>query len=110
VTITHATATTFRADVVGSLLRPDELKDARDRLHRGDLSHPAFKRIEDRAVDGAIRLQESVGLDDITDGELRREIDELEPFTASCSSTTQNARAVSSPCTTCRRTAWPCWG
>jgi 5-methyltetrahydropteroyltriglutamate--homocysteine methyltransferase len=71
-TMTPTTVTTFRADVVGSLLRPDELKDARDRLQRGDLSHPEFKRIEDRAVDGAIRLQESLGLDVITDGELRR--------------------------------------
>jgi 5-methyltetrahydropteroyltriglutamate--homocysteine methyltransferase len=66
-----ATAT-YRADVVGSLLRPSELKEARDRLQGGQLGHAAFKQIEDRAVDSAIKLQESVGLDVITDGELRR--------------------------------------
>lgn len=66
-----ATAT-YRADVVGSLLRPSELKEARDQLEAGELSHSTFKQIEDRAVDDAIRLQESVGLDVVTDGELRR--------------------------------------
>jgi 5-methyltetrahydropteroyltriglutamate--homocysteine methyltransferase len=70
-TIAGAT-TAFRADVVGSLLRPPELKEARDRLERGDIRHVEFKKIEDRAVDDAIRLQESIGLDVITDGELRR--------------------------------------
>lgn len=66
------TTTTYRSDVVGSLLRPAELKEARQRLERGELSHADFKRIEDRAVDDAIRLQEDVGLDVITDGEPRR--------------------------------------
>jgi 5-methyltetrahydropteroyltriglutamate--homocysteine methyltransferase len=60
------------ADVVGSLLRPPALKAARDDLERGALHPAAFKQLEDRAVDDAIRLQESVGLDVITDGELRR--------------------------------------
>jgi 5-methyltetrahydropteroyltriglutamate--homocysteine methyltransferase len=64
--------TTYRADVVGSLLRPPHLKEARDLLEAGELSRLAFKQIEDRAVDDAIRLQESVGLDVLTDGELRR--------------------------------------
>src|SRR5579872_1669139 len=69
--VTDTTAA-YRADVVGSLLRPPELKEARDRLERGDISHLDFKQIEDRAVDDAIRLQEGAGLDVITDGELRR--------------------------------------
>jgi 5-methyltetrahydropteroyltriglutamate--homocysteine methyltransferase len=62
----------WRSDVVGSLLRPDYLLAARDRLERGELSASAFKAIEDRAVDEAIALQEAAGLDVITDGEMRR--------------------------------------
>src|SRR5690242_947245 len=62
----------LRADVVGSLLRPDDLKSARARREAGELGAAAFKRIEDRAVDDAVRLQEEAGLDVVTDGELRR--------------------------------------
>jgi 5-methyltetrahydropteroyltriglutamate--homocysteine methyltransferase len=61
-----------RADVVGSLLRPRALLDARDRLERGELTPAEFKRVEDRAVDQAIALQEAAGLDVVTDGEMRR--------------------------------------
>jgi 5-methyltetrahydropteroyltriglutamate--homocysteine methyltransferase len=61
-----------RTDVVGSLLRPPELLDARERVARGGLSQPEFKRIEDAAVDSALRLQEQAGLDVVTDGEMRR--------------------------------------
>ena len=62
----------IRSDVVGSLLRPPYLLEARERLERGLLEPAAFKAIEDRAVDEAVALQESVGLDVITDGEMRR--------------------------------------
>lgn len=62
----------YRAEVVGSLLRPAWLKDARLARERGELAAAEFKRIEDRAVDAAIAQQEAVGLDVITDGELRR--------------------------------------
>ena len=61
-----------RTDVVGSLLRPPELLDARERRDRGELSAPDFKRIEDAAVDSALRLQDEAGLDVVTDGEMRR--------------------------------------
>jgi 5-methyltetrahydropteroyltriglutamate--homocysteine methyltransferase len=61
-----------RAEVVGSLLRPPELTEARRRLEAGELSHAEFKRIEDRAVDEAIHLQEEAGIDVVTDGEYRR--------------------------------------
>jgi 5-methyltetrahydropteroyltriglutamate--homocysteine methyltransferase len=61
-----------RSDVVGSLLRPQELLDSRDRVARGDLAQAEFKRIEDRAVNEAIQLQEEAGLDVVTDGEMRR--------------------------------------
>ena len=61
-----------RSDVVGSLLRPDELKDARARLEAGTLAPAGFKTLEDRAVDTAVQQQEAAGLDVVTDGELRR--------------------------------------
>jgi 5-methyltetrahydropteroyltriglutamate--homocysteine methyltransferase len=62
----------IRSDVVGSLLRPAYLVDARRQLEAGDLTPAEFKRIEDRAVDEAIALQEGVHLDVLTDGEQRR--------------------------------------
>jgi 5-methyltetrahydropteroyltriglutamate--homocysteine methyltransferase len=61
-----------RTDVVGSLLRPPELLDAQERYAHGELTAADFKRVEDRAVDEAIRLQEEVGLAVVTDGEMRR--------------------------------------
>ena len=63
---------TARTDVVGSLLRPPELLRARDDLATGRLTPAEFKRIEDRAVDEAIKLQEEAGLAIVTDGEQRR--------------------------------------
>jgi len=62
----------YRSDVVGSLLRPDYLKEARKKRASGELSHAEFKKIEDRAVDEAIALQIESGLDVISDGEMRR--------------------------------------
>ena len=63
---------THHSDVIGSLLRPKYLQQARDAYAAGQLPAPDFKRIEDRAVDQAIAMQEGIGLDVITDGELRR--------------------------------------
>src|ERR1043165_4156168 len=62
----------FRSDVVGSLLRPDYLKQARQRYEAKEISDADFKKIEDRAVDEAIDLQIKAGLDVISDGEMRR--------------------------------------
>jgi 5-methyltetrahydropteroyltriglutamate--homocysteine methyltransferase len=62
----------YRSDVVGSLLRPAYLKEARARFEAGEMSAAAFKRIEDRAVDEAVALQDAAGLDVLTDGEMRR--------------------------------------
>jgi 5-methyltetrahydropteroyltriglutamate--homocysteine methyltransferase len=53
-------------------LRPDYLKDARERHETGELSDAAFKQVEDRAVLEAIELQERAGIEVVTDGELRR--------------------------------------
>jgi 5-methyltetrahydropteroyltriglutamate--homocysteine methyltransferase len=63
---------TYRAEVVGSLLRPTYLAEARERLETGQLTAKEFKAIEDRAVNEAIALQENAGIDVITDGEMRR--------------------------------------
>jgi 5-methyltetrahydropteroyltriglutamate--homocysteine methyltransferase len=63
---------TFRSDVIGSLLRPAYLKEARERRAAGAISDAEFKRIEDRAVDEAIALQAEAGLDVVSDGEMRR--------------------------------------
>jgi 5-methyltetrahydropteroyltriglutamate--homocysteine methyltransferase len=62
----------LHSDVVGSLLRPAYLIEARRQHEAGALSAPTFKQIEDRAVDEAIQLQEGAGLDVLTDGEQRR--------------------------------------
>src|SRR5262245_28387670 len=61
-----------RCEGIGSLLRPAYLAEARGRLERYELTNAAFKTIEDRAVDDAVALQESTGLDVVTDGEQRR--------------------------------------
>jgi len=63
---------TYRSDVVGSLLRPAYLVEARRDAEGGRLDPAELKRIEDRAVDEAIELQEGAGLDVVTDGEMRR--------------------------------------
>ncbi|MHB8646623.1 MAG: cobalamin-independent methionine synthase II family protein [Thermomicrobiales bacterium] len=63
---------TYRSDVVGSLLRPEYLKEARASHAAGTLSDAAFKQIEDRAVDEAIALQVRAGVDVLSDGEMRR--------------------------------------
>src|SRR5258707_7149276 len=63
---------TFHSEVVGSLLRPTYLVEARKQLETGELNAADFKVIEDRAVSEAIALQESAGIDVITDGEMRR--------------------------------------
>src|SRR5256884_6660665 len=62
----------YHADVIGSLLRPRYLSEARAALAAGRISNTEFKRIEDRAVDQAIAMQEACGLDVVNDGELRR--------------------------------------
>jgi 5-methyltetrahydropteroyltriglutamate--homocysteine methyltransferase len=62
-----------RSDVVGSLLRPAYLREARQRVREGRASAAELQTAEDRAVREAIALQEAAGLDVITDGELRRQ-------------------------------------
>ncbi len=61
-----------RTDVVGSLLRPVGVREARAKLDEGKIDAAALRQIEDDAVRDAVRLQESAGLDVISDGEMRR--------------------------------------
>tara|TARA_B100000315_G_scaffold257951_1_gene308535 strand:+ start:3381 stop:4016 length:636 start_codon:yes stop_codon:yes gene_type:complete len=63
----------FRADHVGSLLRPQELTDARQQWREGNLSAGELKEFEDEHVREVISFQEDVGLKSITDGEFRRD-------------------------------------
>jgi 5-methyltetrahydropteroyltriglutamate--homocysteine methyltransferase len=62
----------FRADHVGSLLRPKHLLEARDKLDKGQIIAAELRRIEDDAIRHAVKRQEDVGLKSITDGEFRR--------------------------------------
>ncbi|MCC6889202.1 MAG: 5-methyltetrahydropteroyltriglutamate--homocysteine S-methyltransferase [Hyphomicrobiales bacterium] len=63
----------WRADTVGSLLRPQAVHDARARFHSGAIDAATLRRIEDDAIRAVVRSQEEVGLRVITDGEFRRE-------------------------------------
>jgi len=62
----------YRADHVGSLLRPAALKEARARHERKEISAEALRAVEDREIEKVIRKQENVGLKLATDGEFRR--------------------------------------
>ena len=64
----------FRADHVGSLLRPPELLRAREQRQQGSISAEALRAIEDRAIRDVAKLQEEIGFQGITDGEYRRTI------------------------------------
>jgi 5-methyltetrahydropteroyltriglutamate--homocysteine methyltransferase len=64
---------TAHADVIGSLLRPAELLEAQKQFAAGAIAATQFKEIEDCAVDEAVALQENVGLEIVTDGEMRRQ-------------------------------------
>jgi 5-methyltetrahydropteroyltriglutamate--homocysteine methyltransferase len=62
----------FRADHVGSFLRPKALIDARARRARGEIDAPELRSVEDQAIRDIVRFQEELGLKGITDGEFRR--------------------------------------
>jgi 5-methyltetrahydropteroyltriglutamate--homocysteine methyltransferase len=62
----------FRADHVGSLLRPEPLKQARAKRAKGEIGAAELKAVEDREIERLIRKQEDVGLQSVTDGEFRR--------------------------------------
>jgi 5-methyltetrahydropteroyltriglutamate--homocysteine methyltransferase len=62
----------FRADHVGSFLRPKYLLEARERRQKGEIGADELRRVEDRAITEIVKFQEDVGLKSITDGEFRR--------------------------------------
>src|SRR5207247_9941141 len=62
----------FRADEVGSLLRPQKIKDARAKLEKGEISADELSKIEDSEIEKIVHKQASVGLKLATDGEFRR--------------------------------------
>jgi len=62
----------FRADHVGSFLRPDYLLDARRRFRAGEIDRAALREVEDEAIRGVVAFQEGLGLKSVTDGEFRR--------------------------------------
>jgi 5-methyltetrahydropteroyltriglutamate--homocysteine methyltransferase len=62
----------FRADEVGSLLRPEELKEARAARAAGRIGADELRAVEDRAIRHVVKKQEAVGLKAVTDGEFRR--------------------------------------
>jgi 5-methyltetrahydropteroyltriglutamate--homocysteine methyltransferase len=71
--MTARTTPPFRADHVGSLLRPPEVLDAREQRASGHITDDELRQIEDDAIRAVVRRQEEVGLKSITDGEFRRE-------------------------------------
>lgn len=70
--MTLRTTPPFRADHVGSFLRPSYLKDARDQRDRGEINAEQLRLVEDRAITEVVALQQDCGLQSITDGEFRR--------------------------------------
>ena len=74
----------IRTDVVGSLLRPLHLKEAHAQFDAGAMAAEELRRIEDDAIGNAVRFQEAIGLEAITDGEFRR-LNFQDSFSASVS-------------------------
>ena len=72
--MTGEDAESYRAEVVGSMLRPAFLLQARDNYAAGKLSDTALGRLENRAVDECVAVQEQAGVDVLTDGEMRRSV------------------------------------
>ena len=62
----------FRANHVGSLLRPPELRQAREKHEKGEIPAAVLREVEDRCIRDAVKMQEDVGMQGITDGEFRR--------------------------------------
>ena len=69
---TTRTTSPFRYDIVGSFLRPQELKDARAKFAKGEISQADLTAVEDKAIIDLIKQEEAAGLKAVTDGEFRR--------------------------------------
>jgi len=64
----------FRANHVGSLLRPPELRQAREKHQKGEITAAQLREVEDRCIRDAVKMQEDVGMQGITDSEFRRNL------------------------------------
>jgi len=67
------TSPPFRADHVGSLLRPPEVKAARESYRAGTITAERLREVEDDAIRSNVEMQKEVGLQAVTDGEIRRQ-------------------------------------
>ena len=67
------TSPPFRADHVGSLLRPPEVKAARESFRAGTITAQRLREVEDEAIRSNVAMQQEVGLQAVTDGEIRRQ-------------------------------------
>jgi 5-methyltetrahydropteroyltriglutamate--homocysteine methyltransferase len=85
----------FRADHVGSFLRPRALLEARDRFKAGQLDADGLRAVEDQAIRDIVRFQEDLGLIGVTDGEFRRTYFHIDFLTRLEGVTTQGGIAVS---------------
>ena len=70
--MTTRTRPPFRADHVGSFLRPKYLLDAREQLAKGEIDAQQLRAVEDKAIAEIVKFQQDVGLQSVTDGEFRR--------------------------------------
>ena len=70
--MTLRTTPPFRADHVGSFLRPKYLLEAREQKAKGEITSEQLRKVEDKAITEIVKFQEDVGLQSITDGEFRR--------------------------------------
>jgi methionine synthase II (cobalamin-independent) len=64
----------FRANHVGSLLRPRDLRQAREQRQKGDIAAAQLRDVEDRCIREAVKMQEDIGMQGVTDGEFRRNL------------------------------------
>jgi hypothetical protein len=108
--MTQRTTPPFRADHVGSFLRPKYLLDARERKARGEITPQELRAVEDRAIAEVIKMQEDIGLQSITDGEFRRtyfHIDFLEQLGGVKTEPPVTIKKPDAPRSSCRRScAW----
>lgn len=77
---TTRTKSPFRYDIVGSFLRPEKLKNAREKFNNGEISHDELTEVENHAIIDLIKQEEAVGLKAVTDGEFRRSYWHLDFF------------------------------
>ena len=77
---TTRTKSPFRYDIVGSFLRPEKLKIAREKFNNGEISHDELTEVENHAIIDLIKQEEAVGLKAVTDGEFRRSYWHLDFF------------------------------